>query len=172
MAELARIGSEIGSHFATQPSLIGVGASALSGGLFGVLGTVAGRVAGFFERRQSFAQERARWSHEMALLELQAKTRAAETEAEHRLADTQGAWQALAGSYEAEARIGDSYKWVNAVRALTRPTLTVLLWAVALMIFAGTGKASGAPQAFVETITFAATAATLWWFGDRSRARP
>lgn len=107
----------------------------------------------------------------MALLELQSRTRAAETEAEHRLIDTQGAWQALEGSYEAEARIGDSYKWVNAVRALTRPTLTVLLWGVALAIFAGTNKAQGAPQSFVETITFAATAATLWWFGDRSRAR-
>jgi len=46
-------------------------ASAAGGGLFGLLGTALGRVAGFFERRQEQAHERARWQHETALHELQ-----------------------------------------------------------------------------------------------------
>ena len=44
--------------------LLGVGASAATGGVFGVLGAAAGRVAGVFELRESHRQERARWEHE------------------------------------------------------------------------------------------------------------
>lgn len=163
MADLANIQSGMG--------VLGLGASALSGGIFGVVGTALGRLGGFFERKQTFAQERARWAHEIQLQELTARTKAAETEAEHRLIDTQGAWQALSASYEAEARIGESYAWVNAVRALTRPVLTLFLWIAALIIFWNTAHTDGAHAAFVETVTFAATAATLWWFGDRAAGR-
>ena len=38
---------------------------AAAGGLFGIVGTALGRVAGFFERKQTFLQEQARWSHEL-----------------------------------------------------------------------------------------------------------
>jgi hypothetical protein len=65
----------------------------------------------------------------------------------------------------AEASIGTSYPWVNAVRGLTRPFLTLLLWLIAGMIWFG-ADAEGR-GAITETATFAATAATLWWFGDR-----
>lgn len=53
--------------------VIGLAASAAGGGLFGMLGTAIGRVAGYFERRQEQTQERARWGHEVQLLELQMK---------------------------------------------------------------------------------------------------
>ncbi len=65
--------------------LIGVAASAAGGGLFGLLGTALGRVAGYFENRQAQAHEERRWQHEKDLLHLQQEARAIETEAEHRL---------------------------------------------------------------------------------------
>ena len=148
-------------------SLTGLATSALGGGLFGVLGTAAGRVAGYFEKKQSFAQEEKRWSHELRLIDAQSKAKAEETEREIDLADVSGAWSGLSASYEAEAGIGDSYKWVNAVRALTRPVLTLLLWIITAAVFFAAGDA-GTAQQIAETITFAATAATLWWFGDRA----
>ena len=55
--------------------ILGIAASAAGGGLFGVLGTVAGRVAGFFETREAHKQERFRWEHESRLIELQMKAR-------------------------------------------------------------------------------------------------
>lgn len=149
--------------------LIGMAASAASGGIFGLAGTALGRVAGFFERRQEHAHERARWSHEGALLELQMRANAEETEAEIALAETAGSWRGLEASMKAEAAIDVSYKWVSAVRGLTRPFLTLLLWVIAGMIWFG-AEASGR-EAIVETATFAATAATLWWFGDRGPRR-
>ncbi|MEQ8556689.1 MAG: hypothetical protein RIB03_00095 [Henriciella sp.] len=144
----------------------GLAASAAGGGIFGLVGTALGRVAGFFERRQTNAHERERWAHETRLIELQQAARAEETEAELALAETAGSWAGLRASMEAEAAIGESYPFVNAVRGLTRPVLTVLLWGIAGGIWLGAD--AGARTSITETATFAATAATLWWFGDRS----
>ncbi len=145
--------------------VIGLAASAASGGLFGLVGTALGRVANFFERRQDQAHERARWGHEGELLKLQMQASREETEAALALAETAGSWEGLRASMMAEAAIGESYRWVNAVRGLTRPALTFLLWAISTAIWFQADAAGR--DAITETATFAATAATLWWFGDR-----
>ena len=148
---------------------LGLAASAASGGLFGLAGTAIGRIAGFFERKQQYVHERARWNHESQLLELQMRANAQETEAEIALAETAGSWRGLETSMIAEANIGASYPWVNAIRGLTRPFLTLLLWLIAAVIWFGADAAGR--EAITETATFAATAATLWWFGDRGPRR-
>ncbi|MEO1642316.1 MAG: hypothetical protein AAFR74_03200 [Pseudomonadota bacterium] len=145
--------------------IAGLAASAAGGGLFGLIGTALGRVAGFFEKRQQLAHEKARWQHEVQLIELQQAAAKAETEAELALADVAGSWQGLETSMQADAAIRVSYKWVDAIRGITRPALTLLLWLIAAGIWLGAGLAERA--AITETATFAATAATLWWFGDR-----
>ena len=150
--------------------LVGIAASAAGGGIFGVFGTALGRVATYFEQRQSIAHEERRWIHEAELLTLQRAAAAQETEAELALTQAHGSWTGLEASLAAEAAIGGSYKWVNAVRALTRPMLTVLLWAITAVIWSSADPA--ARTNIVETATFAATAATLWWFGDRSAGGP
>ena len=145
--------------------MIGLAASAAGGGIFGLVGTALGRVAHYFERRQAQAHERARWGHETALIELQMQARAEETKAELALADARGSWAGLEASIRAEAAIAPSYRWVDAVRGLTRPALTLMLWLIAAGIYVAADAAGRA--AITETATFAATAATLWWFGDR-----
>ncbi|MGB3627144.1 MAG: hypothetical protein WA989_15035 [Henriciella sp.] len=149
--------------------MTGWAASAAGGGLFGVIGSLVGRVAGYFETRQRQAHERARWGHETELLQLRHQARIEESEAERALADTSGSWAGLTASIEADAAIGESYLWVNAVRGLTRPALTLLLWLIAGGIWLGATEADRA--AITDTATFAATAATLWWFGDRGARR-
>ena len=57
---------------------------------------------------------------------------------------------------------------MDAVRALTRSLLTVLLWGITTAIWFTADLADRA--SITETATFAPTAATLWWFGDRSAA--
>lgn len=146
--------------------IVGLAANAAGGGLFGLIGTVIGRAAGLVEARQAQAHERARWAHEGELLKLQMQADAAGSEAALRLAGTSGAWAGLSASMSAEASIGDSYRWVNAVRALTRPGLTILLWGITGAVFASADAAGR--EGIAETASFAATAATLWWFGDRS----
>lgn len=102
--------------------------------------------------------------HQAAVLDLQMKARAYELAGQERLAQKSGAWQGLSASMAAEASIGDSYKWVNAVRALTPPLLTLLLWLMTRLVYLG--ASADARAGIVETTAFAATAATLWWFGD------
>lgn len=97
------------------------------------------------------------------------QARQEESEAAIALAETAGGWRGLEASIAADAAIGASYDWVNAVRGLTRPLLTFLLWIIAGAIYLAADAAGRA--AIVETATFAATAATLWWFGDRGPRR-
>lgn len=111
--------------------IVGLAASAAGGGLFGLFGTALGRVAGYFERRQGHAHEQARWVHEVQLLELQQRAAKQETEAELALTEMEGRWDGLSASMQAEAAIAGSYRWVDAVRGLTRPVLTLLLWLIA-----------------------------------------
>jgi hypothetical protein len=150
--------------------LMSLAESAAGGGLFGLFGTVLGRAAAFVEQRQAMAHEAARWAHELKWRELDMKAQADRTQAEQALQEVRGRWQGLAASMKADAGIGRSYPWVDAVRGLTRPGLTVLLWLIAGTIW--TGADTIGRQAIIETATFAATAATLWWFGDRGPRRP
>ena len=136
---------------------------AAAGGVFGLIGTALGRVAGFFERRQQFAQEQARWSHELSLHELNMRARAQETEQELALAAQAGSWAGLEASILAEASIGEASRWVVNTLRLVRPVLTLMLWLITGWIFSRTQDGS-----VVDACVFAATAATLWWFGDRA----
>ena len=147
--------------------VIGIAASAAGGGLFGLVGTTVGRIAGYFEKRQTIAHEERRWQYEVRRLEQEqrAASQAAEAQLEQTHAD--GRWAGLQASLSAEAALASSYKWVDAVRALTRPCLTILLWLIATVIWFSAAPTDRAM--ITETATFAATAATLWWFGDRSR---
>lgn len=140
-----------------------LGLDAAAGGLFGILGTAFGRVAGYFERNQIHKQEQARWGHEYKLHELNMQARHQETELEIALAAQQGSWKGLEASIKAEAAIGKASLWVVNVLRLVRPAITILLWMIATLIFFQTRD-----SAIIDAAVFAATAATLWWFGDRA----
>jgi len=62
--------------------IFGLGLDAAAGGIFGIFGTALGRVAGYFERKQTFKHEVQRWGHEYKLHELQMQAQAQETEME------------------------------------------------------------------------------------------
>ena len=140
---------------------------AAAGGLFGIVGTALGRAAGYFERKQTFVQEQARWSHEYQLHELQMQARSQETEMELALAAQSGSWRGLEASMTADAAIGKASQWVINILRLVRPLLTLILWFITGLIFWRTQD-----SAIAEAAVFAATAATLWWFGDRAPKPP
>jgi hypothetical protein len=75
----------------------------------------------------------------------------------------------LSASQQAEASVAPSCPWVDAVRALTRPALTLLLALGLYLTFVTAGPELKARVA--ESLAFAATAAILWWFGDRAPRR-
>lgn len=140
-----------------------LGFEAAAGGVFGIVGTALGRLAGFFERRQTHNQEQARWGHEYRLHELNMQARLEETEMELALAAQSGSWAGLEASIKADAALGKASQWVVNILRLVRPALTLILWFITAWIFLRTQN-----EAIAEAAVFAATAATLWWFGDRA----
>jgi len=158
-------------------AIAGAGASFVGGGVLGIFGTVFGRVASFFERKQAFEQEQARWKndreeekHELALLNLRDVHDENRAEREIKLAATEGSWRGLEASQAAQTALvkheKGSARIIDVLR-LVRPVLTILLWLITAWIFGVTKDA-----AIVEAAIFAATAATLWWFGDRAPKPP
>ena len=143
--------------------ILNLGMDAAAGGVFGIIGTALGRVAGYFERRQSDAQELRRWSHELALHELNMKSRLQESEIELAITAQAGSWAGLEASLKADAALGTGSQWVINTLRLVRPFLTLLLWVITAGIFVATQDSE-----IVQAAVFAATAATLWWFGDRA----
>jgi hypothetical protein len=148
--------------------LFGLGTSAVSGGLFGLVGNIATKAFGYFEAKQAFVQKQAEWGHETELLKLQMQAKAAETEQEIHVAESQGSWSGLTASVTADGGLPPGYPWVNAIRALVRPALTL-----GLATFLGAAFFALAPgdidRAYVaDSLVFAAVTSIVWWFGDRA----
>ena len=149
-------------------SVLGVGASALSGGLFGLLGNVASKVIGLYEAKQVFAQKKEEWTHEERLLDMQVKAKAAETEQELAVTASSGSWSGLGESLKAETAIGATYPWVNAVRALVRPALTLGLGTFLCAAFFAMAPGDADRAGVADSLLFAAVTSIVWWFGDRA----
>ena len=152
-------------------TLVDAGSSAMSGGLFGLIGNVATKVVGYFEAEQQFKQKQAEWAHETDLLKLQMNAKQQETESEIQLAGASGSWSGLAASLAAEAAIGATYPWVNAVRALVRPALTFGLATFLCAAFFALAPGDIDRAYVANSLVFAAVTAIVWWFGDRAPKR-
>jgi hypothetical protein len=148
--------------------LLGTGASALSGGLFGLVGNIATKAFGYFEAKQAFVEKQAEWSHESELLKLQMQAKAAETEQEIHIAESQGSWSGLSASLATEGALASSYPWVNAVRALVRPALTIGLTTFLASAFFALAPGDIDRAYVADSLVFAAVTSIVWWFGDRA----
>jgi len=165
--------------------ILGAAGGGALGAAFGALGSVLNRGFGLLEMREKrqdrqleLDHEKDRWVHET---DMAAAARAGQAdEARQALAQTQaqGSWAGLTGSIAAEAAIAPSWPWVAAVRALTRPALTVMLWVLYAALFLAAAAGALHPDAAAsvvtgaaDTISFSAATALTWWFGDRAPRR-
>ncbi len=161
-----------------------------SGGLLGMAGAVIGTIGNYFTEKQRQAWQKLEWendglkrTHELLLLDRQLAAGKAETEQEIAIATASSDAAARTASYrlpmhKAEAVSG----WVNNIRSLFRPALTVFLWILAFVLLFWISSGEGvivAPDEVdglvgyaVRSIVFAASTATFWWFGDRALKPP
>lgn len=164
-------------------------AGGLSGGAlgaaFGALGSILNRGFAILELRErrrdrqlELTHEKARWTHELMLAEQTRSARADEARQALALSDSRGSWAGLKASVEAEALLAPGWPWVAAVRTLTRPVLTVMLWLLYALVFLAAASGALQPEAAggviagaVQTISFSAATALTWWFGDRAPRR-
>ena len=155
------------------------------GAAFGALGSIVNRGIGIFETREKrkdrqleMAHEVERWQIDITLAADARAGRAEEARQALARTEAEGSWRGLNASLRAEAGIGQSWPWVAAIRALTRPALTLLLWVLFAILFmsAVSGAleaetAAGVVRTAVETVAFSASTALAWWFGDRAPRR-
>jgi len=108
------------------------------------------------------------WIDELDLQKLQIQAKAAETEQEIKLAASQGSWSGLTSSIAAEGAVGATYPWVNAARALVRPTLTLGLTTFLACAFFAMAPGDIDRAYVADSLVFAAVTSIVWWFGDRA----
>lgn len=142
--------------------------SALSGGLFGLLGNVTAKLFAYLDAKQQFAQRQAQWTYRTELLKLNAPTPASEQKP---VAAPDESWLALNESLNADGAIGGSYPWVNAVRSLVRPALTSGLAIVLAFAFFAMKPNDPERGYVIDSLVFAGVTAIVWWFGDRAPRR-
>jgi hypothetical protein len=166
--------------------ILGLGASAASGGLFGVLGAAFGSWMKHKERKQKALDQQAEREHELKLIELKMQSNSQE-----------GAWDGLTTSIQAQRTL-DSQTTNNTIvvgiKSLFRPFLTLFLWlAVAWMmnlvltgqlnlitqeatlvgnVLFTTAELTALMKYIVYSTVFSATTATTWWFGERALSLP
>ena len=169
-------------------NLLGAGASAMSGGIFGLAGSLIGGVFKYFQAKQAQQFKKEEWDHESNLLKLNMEAMQKQTENELALASQVGSFRGLDSSIRADSKVGESYKWVNAIRSLFRPLLTTGLVVIAYLIFKdlmagletegqsvlalGKEKSRSILEYVVYSLVFSASTAVVWWFGDRAFAPP
>ena len=161
-----------------------------AGGIFGLFGSLIGWWTKRVDEQDRRKWEKEKWAYERDMIHLQMKAKSEETEQEVKLAATAGAWKGLDTSIRHDRSIKDTSTWVNNIRGLFRPILTVLLILVVVYFFHALTKELGyeSPRNLINSIgedtarmlvvymihsvVFACTTAITWWFGDRAFAPP
>lgn len=155
--------------------LLSTGASVASGGIFGLLGSAVGAwtKAKMEDKRQAWEQKK--WAYEADMLKLQMQARTEETEHELAIVSQAGSWKGLEASYGA-ANTGATHMWVNDIKSLFRPFLTLSLWVLAYLLVTDESLLLQSEDELIKYMVystfFAASTATMWWFGDRALAPP
>lgn len=138
--------------------------TALAGGGTGLLGSLIGRVAGYFEQRQKLKHLEVELTHELKLHTLQQRARQEEREHEYAVqADLQATTQ-LSASYAHDSRYNNSIlRWV-------RPALTLVLLVLSGLVYFTIADTEVKASLAMQIIYFTGLAIT-WWFADRSGRR-
>lgn len=141
--------------------------SVLTGGGFGIIGSVVNKVMGIWQSYEERQKLKISYEHELNLQKLNIKARAQELESEERIAEYGMESAVRTASYAHDTGYGQaSQKVINFLR-LVRPILTFMLLAVTGIVLFTIAEGDLIKQT-VNQITFMTTLAITWWFGDRS----
>jgi len=141
-------------------------ATSLTGGVTGIIGSIIGKAFSFLDYWVEEKKSNNEHERTIALLELQNKLGAEESERELALAESNAATDVRVASYGHDSSVGHGSPWVIDVLRLIRPLLTIsLIFFVGILYF----KAVPDGKATIEaSVIYMCSSAVLWWFGDRA----
>jgi hypothetical protein len=138
----------------------------LTGGVTGIIGSVIGKAFSFLDSWQEEKKANNEHGRTIALLELQNKLGAEESEREMAITQSKIDADSRVASYSHDSMGGTSSVWVIDCLRLVRPVLTFsLIILVGILYF----KAIPAGRATIEaSVIYLSSSSCLWWFGDRA----
>ena len=156
-----------------------------SGGLLSLVTAGVRGIGRYVQRRQELQARREEWEREERLEQLRQQGVAQEAENEYRLTQTAGSWTGLEASYRGLVPAGAVSGWVNNLRALFRPVLTLVMLGLvgwffhsllgnlngdnpAIAVAFTPDEAGAMVRSIVDAVVYTAMTAVAWWFGDRA----
>lgn len=160
-------------------SLVDLALNAFSGGALGLVGTGLSLVKSFVDAKNKQAEMKLEFDHELALLDKQSQLKVVEAESEMKVTQSAADAAIKSKSYEVFVDTSNVYKWAATTIALMRPFITIMLWMMTAWIAWDVTHMRGATiidgrdlmADIVNNVTFCASAATLWWFGERAQQK-
>lgn len=148
----------------------------MSGGVVGVLGSLASNVLGYFKDRQQaqidLAKLRLEHRQQLEQIEAEAKWRHQDLVVSAEAGVEQAAYTAMAASYAADVPYRGDNAWLlgaEALRQVTRPVLTLVLVAMTGAVYATAGQ--DLQDVVGRSVVVITATAVSWWFADRTVAR-
>lgn len=135
------------------------------GTIVGIIGTFLSRGFDSFDKHLQRKEKAAEREHELKLLEKHMQQNRQETENELLIANQQADQATFSASINHDISINDSYRWVNAVRSLVRPVLTIGLVLISFAIFYASSE--GIRYTITASLLEMTAASITWWFGSR-----
>jgi hypothetical protein len=138
----------------------------LTGGATGIIGSIIGKAFSFLDFWVEEKKADGDHARTVALLELQNRLGAEESERELEIAKTTAAGNARTASYQHDIALSGGSMWVVDILRLIRPILTfTLIILVGILYFKA---APGGRDTIEISVIYMCSSAVLWWFGDRA----
>jgi hypothetical protein len=141
--------------------------SVLTGGATGLIGTLLGKVAGYFETKQKIEIMTLNFEQEVKLQGLIHGSRMAEKEIEKEIQSAVATAKMRAASYRQDASYGVVSGWVLSLLRMVRPIITLILAMIVWLIYVSTNDL-GVQSDLANQVMFLFGMSVSWWFGDRS----
>jgi hypothetical protein len=140
--------------------------TALTGGITGVVGSVIGKAFSFLDAWQEEKKATNEHGRTIALLELQNKIGAEESEREITIAQSKVDADSRMASYSHDSMAGTGSLWVIDLLRLVRPVLTFSLIVLVGMLYFSSD--TGGRTTIEASVIYLCSSSCLWWFGDRA----
>ena len=165
--------------------ILGILGSAGGGAVTGVFGAIVSGVFQTLNAKTDIKKKELELQHEVKLQELQFQARKDETENERQIAADSLTAEAYTAAIKHDVALGKAdgvWGWVNSVRALMRPFLTVVmlsltgyityvLFSGGLHAFIGETKVAELVEYIVNTVVYTTTTIVLFFFGARENRK-
>jgi len=147
------------------------------GGLTGLIGGIAQKVADYKTKKLELELLQKKTDAEIQLRKVDAEIMAQEWAARTKVAEIETASEDFKASFNEPELYSEHVKptkqqgwlliFVDFLRGIVRPFLTLYLCAVTTVMYLRTDGGTINPQSVVDTVLFLTTTAVCWWFGSR-----